>query len=86
MPIDPQAQRILDATAALNLPPTEQMTPAQARESMRSRTAALGPVEDVARIDNHRVPVTGGEITVRCYTPAGRGPFPASSSSTAAAG
>src|SRR5262245_62090440 len=77
MPLDPQAQKILEATAALNLPPTEEMTPAAARESMRSRTDALGPVEDVARIDDHRVPVDGGEITVRCYTPAGRGPFPA---------
>ena len=77
MPLDPQAQKVLDATAALGLPPTEQMTPAEARESMRSRTAALGPVEDVARADDHRVPVDGGTITVRCYTPTGRGPFPA---------
>ena len=77
MPLDPQAQKVLDATAALGLPPTEQMTPAEARESMRSRTAALGPVEDVARVDDHQVPVDGGTITVRCYTPAGRGPFPA---------
>src|SRR5215831_6728271 len=77
MALDPQAQRILDAMAALNLPPTEQMTPTEARESMRARTAALGPVEDVARIDDHRVSVDTGEIAVRCYTPAGRGPLPA---------
>lgn len=77
MPLDPQAQKVLDATAALGLPPTEQMTPAEARESMRARTAALGPVEDVARVDDHQVPVDGGTITVRCYTPAGRGHFPA---------
>jgi acetyl esterase len=77
MPLDPQAQRVIDATVALGLPPMEQMTPAQARESMRSRTAALGPVEDVAKIENHQVPVDGGTITVRCYTPSGRGPFPA---------
>ena len=77
MPLDPQAQKILDATAALNLPPTEQMTPAEARDSMRARTAALGPVEDVARIEDHRVPVVGGEVIVRCYTPGGAGPFPA---------
>jgi acetyl esterase len=77
MPVDPQAQRIIDATVALGLPPMEQMTPAEARESMRSRTAALGPVEDVARVEDHRVPVSGGAIDVRCYTPAGAGPFPA---------
>ena len=76
MSLDPQAQKIIDATNALGLPPMEQMTPAQARENMLARTAALGPVEDVARIDEHRVPVDGGEIKVRCYTPAGSGPFP----------
>ena len=77
MSLDPQAKRIIDATIALNLPPTEQMTPAQARESMLARTAGLGPVEDVARVADHRVPVDGGEITVRAYTPVGAGPFPA---------
>ncbi len=76
MTLDPQAKKIIDATNALGLPPMEQMSPAQARESMRARTAGLGPVEDVARVDDHRVPVEGGEIPVRCYTPAGSGPFP----------
>ena len=47
MPLDPQAQRVVDAIAALNLKPTEESTPEEARESMRSRTAALGPFEDV---------------------------------------
>jgi acetyl esterase len=77
MPLDPQAKQIIDATAALGLPPMEEMTPTQARDGMLARTAALGPVEDVQRIDDHRVPVAGAEITVRCYTPAGPGPFPA---------
>ena len=77
MPLDPQAKRIIDATNALGLPPVEQMTPAEARDSMRTRTAALGPAEDVAQVSDHHVPVEGGEITVRCYTPAGRGAFPA---------
>jgi acetyl esterase len=77
MPLDPQAKRIIDATNALGLPPVEQMSPADARESMRTRTAALGPIEDIALVGDHRVPVDGGEITVRCYTPAGAGPFPA---------
>jgi acetyl esterase len=77
MPLDPQARQIIDATLALNLPPVEQMTPDQARESMRARTTTLGPVEDVARVEEHRVGVPGGEITVRGYTPAGTGPRPA---------
>ncbi|MGH7412899.1 MAG: alpha/beta hydrolase, partial [Candidatus Rokuibacteriota bacterium] len=76
MPLDPQAQKVVDTVAALNLKPIPQSTPDEARESMRTRTAALGPVEDVPAVADHRVPVTGGEITVRVYSPAGHGPHP----------
>ena len=76
MPLDPQAQRVVDTIAALNLKPFPQSTPDEARESMRTRTAGLGPVEDVPAVADHRVPVTGGEITVRVYSPAGHGPHP----------
>ena len=77
MPLDPQAQRLIDAMAALNLKPLEESTPDEARESIRTRTAALGPFEDVAAVADHRVPVEGGEITVRAYSSGGRGPHPA---------
>jgi acetyl esterase/lipase len=76
MPLDPQAQKVVDAMAALNLKPFKDSTPAEARDAMRTRTAALGPVEDVAAVADHRVPVDGGEITVRLYAPAGVGPHP----------
>ena len=76
MPLDPQAQRVVDAMAALNLKPVEESTPAEARESIRIRTAALGPFEDVAAVADHRVPVAGAEITVRAYSPGGPGPHP----------
>ncbi len=76
MPLDPQAQKVVDALAALHLKPFKDSTPAEARESMRSRTAALGPFEEVAAVTDHRVPVAGGEITVRVYKPAGMGPHP----------
>ena len=76
MPLDPQAQKVVDAIAALNLKPIKDATPAEAREAMRTRTAALGPVEDVPAVADHRVPVEGGEITVRLYAPAGVGPHP----------
>jgi acetyl esterase len=76
MPLDPQAQRVVDAMAALNLKPVEESTPAEARESIRTRTAALGPVEGVVAVADHRVPVAGAEITVRVYSPGGPGPHP----------
>ena len=77
MPLDAQAQKLVDAMAALNLKAIEESTPDEARESMRARTAALGPFEEVAAVADHRVPVAGGEITVRVYTPAGPAPHPA---------
>src|SRR5499425_2063350 len=77
MPLDPQAQSLLEAMAKLNLKLIEASTPEEARESMRSRTAGLGPVEDVAAVTEHEVPVAGGTITVRCYSPGGAGPHPA---------
>ncbi len=77
MPLDPQAQRVVDAMAALNLKPVESSTPDEARESIRIRTAALGPFEDVAAVADHRLPVAGGEITVRAYSPGGPGPHAA---------
>ena len=43
---------------------------------MRARTAALGPFDEVAKVADHRVPVGGGEIAVRVYSPSGPGPHP----------
>src|SRR5262245_41652199 len=78
MPLDPQAQKIIDATLALKLPPVQEMTPPEARESIRARIAGLGPAEEVARVEEHRVTVEKGAITVRCSTPrAGGGRLPA---------
>src|SRR5438093_13734257 len=77
MPLDPQAQKLVDAMAALNLKPVEEASPEAARESMRRRTAALGPFEEVAAVTDHRVPVAGGAIAARIYVPDGRGPHPA---------
>ena len=87
MPLDPQAQKVVDALAALNLKPIKDSTPTEARESMRTRTAALGPFEEVAAVADHRgtghrrrdhgarVPSPPGSARIRCW-----------SSTTAAAG
>lgn len=76
MPLDPQAQRVIEAMAAMNLKPLEDSTPDEARESLRTRTAALGPFEEVAHVADHRLAVAGGDITVRAYSPGGPGPHP----------
>ena len=77
MPLDPQARRVIEAVTQLNLKPVESSTPDEARESLRARTEVLGPFESVAATADHRVPVKGGAITVRVYSPGGPGPHPA---------
>lgn len=76
MPLHPQARAMIDRTLALNLPPITKVTPAEARESVRQRSAAL-PREDVASVRDHRVTVKDGSITVRVFTPRASGPLPA---------
>ena len=49
MPLHPQARDLIDKTTALNLPAVWDVTLAQARETVRQRSAAL-PREDVASV------------------------------------
>lgn len=74
MPLDPQAQQVLEQTAALGLPPNHLVSPAQARINMKSRPRAAGP--EVANVHDRLIPGPGVEVPVRIYTPAGAGPFP----------
>ena len=76
MPLDPQARQMIERTQALNLPPVRAMTPAAARESVRQRSAAL-PCEEVASVSDHRVPVAGGTVLVRVFSPRAEAPLPA---------
>jgi acetyl esterase len=74
MPLDPQAQQVLEQIAALGLPPNHLVSPAQARINMKARPRPAGP--EVAHVQDHLIAGPGGEIPVRIYTPAGSGPFP----------
>ena len=76
MPLDPQARLMIERTQALNLPPVGQLTPAQARASVLERSAAL-PREPVASVQDHQIPVAGGAIRVRVFTPHVAAPRPA---------
>ena len=78
MPLEPQAQELLDQMAALEKLPFEQMTVAQAREEALGFKALQGEPEAVARVEDHLLPSTRGDpaIGVRVYTPTGEGPFP----------
>lgn len=74
MPLDPQAQQVIEQLAALGFPPVHTVSPAQARINARMRPRAAGP--EVARVENRRIPGPACDIPVRLYTPAGTGPFP----------
>ncbi|MDN3016153.1 alpha/beta hydrolase fold domain-containing protein [Paenibacillus sp. BSR1-1] len=74
--IDPQAWFILKQLESAGAPPLELLTPDQARLGADFRLLA-GVPEQVAKVENRTIPVPGGEIPVRIYTPSGEGPFPA---------
>lgn len=80
MPIDPRLQPVLDAWAAAEAAPADVPVAelrARAHKGMEASFIALaedGP--EVAAVDDHRVGVAGGDITVRTYRPDLPGPLP----------
>jgi len=74
MPLDSQAQTVIEQLAALGLPPAHTVSPEQARINMKARPRAAGP--EVAKVEERSIPGPGPDIPVRIYTPAGAGPFP----------
>ena len=74
MPLDPQAQEVLDQLAALGLPPNHTLTPEEARANALARPRAVGP--EVAKVEDRTIPSSGSQVPVRIYTPEGTGPFP----------
>ena len=74
MPLDPQAQAVLDQLEALGLPPNHTVSPEEARANGKARPRAAGP--EVARVEDRSIIVPGRHIPIRTYTPEGSGPFP----------
>jgi len=76
MPLDPQAKMLIDQLNALGSPPMNTLTPAEARQAMLQMTAMRPPGDEVASVENRKVPGPLGDIPVRIYTPAGKKPLP----------
>ena len=74
MPLDPQAQAVIDTVSSLGLPAVWEVTPEQARINAAARPRPAGP--EVGAILNMSVPGPDGNVRVRIYTPEGQGPFP----------
>src|SRR5919201_3852437 len=78
MPLDPQANALLEQMKAQGLPPFEQMTVPQAREAALAFKDLEGEPQPVARVEDHLISSPRGECAtgVRVYTPTGGPPFP----------
>ena len=84
MPLDPQAQLVLDQLAAVGMPDFDSVDPVTARNL--SAAGVVPSTESIARVEDRVIPGPDGEIGVRVFTPDAAGPLPVLSSSTAAAG
>mgnify|MGYP005849510803 CR=1 FL=1 len=77
MPLDPKVRWLLDQLAALNLPPNDKVTPAEARQNMLVRSRLLlGEQIPLARVAEITLPGPAGPLAARHYTPPGEPPFP----------
>src|SRR5439155_5823717 len=76
MPVDPQTQAVLDYLAASGMPPMHAQTVADARGAMLAMGAMGGEPEPVGNVEDREVPGPEGQISIRIYTPQGKGPFP----------
>jgi acetyl esterase len=78
MGVDARLLPLLEADGAvgqLELSVGEARSRAMERQA-RLRDAYYRPGPEPAAIEDHQVPVDGGEIWLRCYRPDGAGPFP----------
>ena len=78
MPLDAQARAYLDLMSSAGIPPTHQLTPAEARAALVTRQALLPAAEPqpVGSIEDRLIPGPGGELKVRIYRPDDQGPSP----------
>ncbi|HZQ85979.1 MAG TPA: alpha/beta hydrolase [Acidimicrobiales bacterium] len=76
MPLDPQAQTLLDQLALMPQVPMSEQTPEAFRASFAMLAALSGEPDAVANVEDRTIPGPAGEIPVRIYTPEGSGPFP----------
>ena len=71
--LDPRAKRFLDTLAAMNPPNALSLTVGARREALAHLLDFAGPAEAVASIEERSLPGPTGPLTLRSYTPAGRG-------------
>ncbi len=68
MPLDPQAQALLDQLTAASAPPFHAQTPEENRRALKAMFTTEVPAP-VAHVEDRKVPSPDGDIPVRIYTP-----------------
>ena len=76
MPLDPQAQALLEQMKAMGFTYTPDLTVTRARELVQAMQAVRPAGEPVAHVEDRLIPGPAGEIPIRIYSPEGSGPFP----------
>lgn len=74
MPLDPQAELVINLVKQSGLPEFWQLTPDQAREQYLMRVGKLALKEDIFRTSDRRIPGPGSELPIRIYEPRERKP------------
>ncbi len=69
MPLDPQAEQLLQQISELGLSPLPSLAPAQAREQVAKLRGKPLRVQPVDRVENFTIPGLSGEIPIRTYAP-----------------
>lgn len=69
MPLDPQAQLVINLVKQSGLPELWQLTPDQAREQYLMRVNKLAPKEQIFRSSDRVLPGPGSELPIRIYQP-----------------
>ncbi len=67
---------LLEAMAAMELPPIESLSPTEARAFMEQTAAIRPPGPDVGELVDGTLPAPAGELDYRIYRPAAPGPHP----------
>jgi acetyl esterase len=74
MPLDPQAQALLDQIAASSTPHLSQLKPPEARAAFEAFKRMVGAQDlPIGRTEDRKIPGPVGEIGVRIYTPIAAG-------------
>ena len=75
MPLDSQIRVIIEQIVSKDAPPRHILMPAVARVN-QERNMLYPPGPEVAKVEDRLIPVSGGDIPIRVYTPTAGGPFP----------